>query len=175
MIDAGLPRATASDDQVVGVAMGTTMGEAQVLEAIDEEFVGGGLTSVSADLVTRYPCHSIATHVAADVEATGPVIMLPTACAAGNYAIGYAFDALRRGRATVMLAGGADAFSRISVAGFARLSATAPEMCQPFDRGRKGMVVGEGAAVLVLEPLSRRGPRRPCASRSRWPRVRAFP
>jgi len=155
MIDAGLPRATASDDQVLGVAMGTTMGEAQVLETIDEDVVSGGLTAVSADLVTRYPCHSIATHVATDVEATGPVIMLPTACAAGNYAIGYAFDALRRGRATVMLAGGADAFSRISVAGFARLSATAPEMCQPFDRGRKGMVVGEGAAVLVLEPLSR--------------------
>lgn len=155
MTDAGLPVGAAGDDEVVGVAMGTTMGEAEVLEAIDEEFVTGGLTSVSADLVTRYPCHSIATHVAAEVAATGPVIMLPTACAAGNYAIGHAFDLLRRGRATIMLAGGADAFSRISVAGFARLSATAPEMCQPFDRGRKGMVVGEGAAVLVLEPLSR--------------------
>ena len=155
MSDAGLSREAAEDERIIGVAMGTTMGEAQVLETIDEAFVGKGLASVSADLVTRYPCHSIATHVAADVDATGPVIMLPTACAAGNYAIGHAFDVLRRGRATVMLAGGADAFSRISVAGFARLSATAPEMCQPFDRGRKGMVVGEGAAVLVLEPLSR--------------------
>ena len=155
MADAGLPPADASREDLVGVAMGTTMGESRLLETIDEQLVGGGLTSVSADLVTRYPCQSIAVHVAADIDATGPVIMLPTACAAGNYAIGYAFDVLRRRRATVMLAGGADAFSRIAVAGFARLAATAPEICQPFDRGRKGMVVGEGAAVLVLEPLSR--------------------
>jgi 3-oxoacyl-[acyl-carrier-protein] synthase II len=79
--------------------------------------------------------------------------MIPTACAAGNYAIGYAFDWLRAGRADLMLAGGADAFSRITYMGFARLGAIAPERCQPFDRNRKGMVPGEGAAVLVLEPL----------------------
>lgn len=52
-----------------------------------------------------------------------------------------------------MLAGGADAFSRITYMGFARLGAIAPERCQPFDKNRKGMVPGEGAAVLILEPL----------------------
>jgi 3-oxoacyl-[acyl-carrier-protein] synthase II len=69
---------------------------------------------------------------------------------------------LRAGRAELMLAGGADAFSRITYAGFARLGAIAPERCQPFDRRRKGMIPGEGAAVLVLEPLDaarRRGAR----------------
>src|SRR5438552_8309206 len=50
-----------------------------------------------------------------------------------------------------MLAGGADSFSRITYAGFARLGAIAPEICQPFDRNRKGMVPGEGAAMLLLE------------------------
>ena len=79
---------------------------------------------------------------------------IPTACAAGNYAIAYACDVLRAGRADVMLAGGADAFSRITYTGFARLGAIAPDICQPFDRNRKGMVPGEGAAVLVLEPLT---------------------
>lgn len=54
-----------------------------------------------------------------------------------------------------MLAGGADAFSRITYTGFARLGAIAPERCQPFDKNRKGMISGEGAAVLVLEPLER--------------------
>ena len=67
----------------------------------------------------------------------------------------FAFDQLRAGRADAMLAGGADAFSRITYTGFARLGAIAPEVCQPFDRNRKGMVPGEAAAVLVLEPLSR--------------------
>jgi 3-oxoacyl-[acyl-carrier-protein] synthase II len=79
--------------------------------------------------------------------------MIPTACAAGNYAIGYGFDMIRTGRADVMLSGGADAFSRITYMGFSRLGAIAPERCQPFDRMRKGMVPGEGAAVLVLESL----------------------
>jgi 3-oxoacyl-[acyl-carrier-protein] synthase II len=79
--------------------------------------------------------------------------MIPTACAAGNYAIGYGFDMIRTGRTDLMLAGGADPFSRITYMGFARLGAIAPEKCQPFDRNRKGMVPGEGAAVLVLEPL----------------------
>ena len=77
--------------------------------------------------------------------------MIPTACAAGNYAIAHACDLIRSGRADLMLAGGADAFSRITYAGFARLGAIAPERCQPFALGRKGMIPGEGAAVLVLE------------------------
>jgi 3-oxoacyl-[acyl-carrier-protein] synthase II len=143
------------DEELIGVAMGTTMGESQLLEAIDEDWIADDSKLVSADLVTRYPCHSIAANLAEEVGARGPVFMIPTACAAGNYAIGYAYDQLKRGRAGVMLAGGADCFSRIALAGFARLAATAPEMCQPFDKNRKGMVVGEGAAVMVLEPFSR--------------------
>jgi 3-oxoacyl-[acyl-carrier-protein] synthase II len=62
---------------------------------------------------------------------------------------------LRAGAADVMLAGGSDSFSRITYTGFARLGAIAPERCQPFDLNRKGMVPGEGAAVLVLEPADR--------------------
>ena len=54
-----------------------------------------------------------------------------------------------------MLAGGADAFSRITYSGFARLRAVAPDLCRPFDKNRRGMIPGEGAAVLVLEPWER--------------------
>jgi 3-oxoacyl-[acyl-carrier-protein] synthase II len=87
-------------------------------------------------------------------------MVIPTACAAGNYAIAHAFDVLRSGRADVMLAGGADAFSRITYTGFARLSAIAPDLCRPFDKNRRGMIPGEGAALLVLEPLERAVKRR---------------
>jgi len=104
----------------------------------------------------------IAAHVARELGFAGINTMIPAACAAGNYALAHAVDVLRAGRAELMLAGGADAFSRITYAGFARLGAIAPERCQPFDRRRQGMIPGEGAAVLVLEPFDaarRRGAR----------------
>ena len=65
----------------------------------------------------------------------------------GNYAIAYACDVLRAGRADVMLAGGADAFSRITYTGFARLGAIAPDICQPFDRNRKGWSLVRGGCA----------------------------
>jgi 3-oxoacyl-[acyl-carrier-protein] synthase II len=104
----------------------------------------------------------IAAHIAREFRFAGVNIMIPTACAAGNYAIAHAFDVLRAGRAGLMLAGGSDSFSRITYTGFAQLGAIAPEVCQPFDRNRKGMIPGEGAGVIVLEPLAaakRRGAR----------------
>jgi 3-oxoacyl-[acyl-carrier-protein] synthase II len=79
--------------------------------------------------------------------------MIPNACAAGNYAHGYAFDLLRLGRVNAMVAGGVDPFSRIAFTGFNRIFAVAPEQCQPFDRNRQGTLIGEGAGVLVLETL----------------------
>ncbi len=141
------------DPRQVGVSMGTTSGEPLFVERYNDVRKAAGFDGIPADIFPRYPCHVIPSHLAIEFGVRGPAWMIPTACAAGNYAIGYAFDWLRAGRAELMLAGGADAFSRITYMGFARLGAIAPERCQPFDRNRKGMVPGEGAAVLVLEPL----------------------
>lgn len=154
MADAGLD-AGALDPERTGVAMGTTSGEPQEVERFDDDYVGGQLDRVGPEFMALYPCHVIAAHVASELGIEGVNVMIPTACAAGNYAISYAFDVLRSGRAKVMFAGGSDAFSRITYTGFARLGAIAPEVCQPFDRNRKGMIPGEGAAILVLEPLDR--------------------
>ncbi|MEM9555033.1 MAG: beta-ketoacyl-[acyl-carrier-protein] synthase family protein [Acidobacteriota bacterium] len=148
---AGDALATRWAPERVGVAMGTTSGEPGHVERFDDHWLAGTLARDEGALAWLYPCHTIAAHIAEELDAAGPNAMLPAACAAGNYAIGYAFDALRERRADVMLAGGADAFSRITYTGFARLGAIAPERCQPFDRGRRGMVPGEAAAVLVLE------------------------
>jgi len=138
-----------------GVVMGTTSGEPREIERHNDRLLAGDGAAGDGALASRYPCHVIAGAVAAELDLAGPNAMIPAACAAGNYAIGHAVDQLRAGRADVMLAGGADAFSRITYAGFARLGAIAPECCQPFDRDRKGMIPGEGAAVLVLERAAR--------------------
>ncbi len=138
-----------------GVSMGTTSGEPREVERFDDHVLAGRLEEVGDELISRYPCHMIAAHVAYELGFSGVNTMIPAACAAGNYAIAHALDMLRAGRADLMLAGGADAFSRITYSGFSRLGAIAPDVCRPFDRNRKGMIPGEGAAVLVLEPLER--------------------
>jgi 3-oxoacyl-[acyl-carrier-protein] synthase II len=154
LADAGLDP-SALDPARAGVVMGTTSGEPIEVERFDDRWVAGELDQVGPEFLERYPNQWIAANVAGEVGFAGPVAMIPTACAAGNYAVAHAFDLLRAGRADVVLAGGADSFSRITYTGFARLGAIAPERCQPFDRDRKGMIPGEGAAVLVLEPAER--------------------
>jgi 3-oxoacyl-[acyl-carrier-protein] synthase II len=152
--DAGL-REGDCDPERLGVSLGTTSGEPQLVEQLDDCVLLDTLGEGGPDFADLYPCHVLAAHVAAELGAGGPCAVLPAACAAGNYALAHAFDLLRAGRADVMLAGGADAFSRITYTGFARLGAIAPDLCRPFDRNRKGMIPGEGAAVLVLERLER--------------------
>lgn len=143
------------DRGMTGVSMGTTSGEPNQVERFNDCYVAQKLDDVGPEFIARYPCHRIADAIAREFDLTGGTMMIPTACAAGNYAIAYAFDTIRSGRASVMVAGGADSFSRITYSGFARLLAIAPERCQPFDRNRKGMIPGEGAGVLVLELLDR--------------------
>jgi 3-oxoacyl-[acyl-carrier-protein] synthase II len=138
-----------------GVSMGTTSGEPLEVERFNDAYVAKELDRVGPEFIGRYPCHSISANVAEELAFAGVNMMIPTACAAGNYAVAHAFDTLRAGRADLMLAGGSDAFSRITYTGFARLGAVAPDICRPFDRNRKGMIPGEGAGVLVLEPLKR--------------------
>lgn len=148
--DAGLD-ARRLDPARAGVVMGTTSGEPAEIERLDDVWVADRRDAIDERFVGRYPCHVLAVHVAAELDFQGPCVMIPTACAAGNYALAHAFELLRAGRAGCVVAGGADTFSRITYSGFARLGAIAPDRCRPFDRRRRGMIPGEGAAALVLE------------------------
>ncbi len=151
--DAGLAMGT-EDPWRVAVSMGTTMGEPQILEqCINIKYESSGIEQIPADLPRQYPCGVIPANVADYFGTKGPTIMIPTACAAGNYAIGYAGDLIRLGKADCVIAGGSDPFSRIAFTGFNRLLATASERCSPFSATRDGMAVAEGAGMLILEDL----------------------
>lgn len=133
------------------VVLGTTMGEADVLGDIDRTWIARGLSAVRRAHLPKYGSTLLPIHLARAFGTEGSVITLPAACAAGNYAIGYGADLIRQGRADVVLAGATEILQELQYSGFARLAAMATERCQPFDLNRQGLIVGEGAAVLVLE------------------------
>jgi 3-oxoacyl-[acyl-carrier-protein] synthase II len=148
LTDAGLGGADLAN---VVLAVGTTMGESCWLEAWDPDDVRAGPEAVPAEELVRSGPDQVGLDVAAEVGVGGRVIVLAGACAAGNYALGHALDLVRLGRAERVLAGGTDAFSRVAFTGFARLGALAAEACRPFSADRDGLVLGEGAGMLVVE------------------------
>jgi len=139
----------------IGVSVGTTMGEPQILnQGINIKYKDSSVEGIPAGLPRQYPCGVIPANIAREFGVKGPVIIIPTACAAGNYATGYALDCIRLGRADVVIAGGSDPFSSIAFTGFNRLLATTSDVCRPFDKNRNGMAVAEGAGMLIIESLS---------------------
>lgn len=152
--DAGIDHQKMDGDHI-GVCMGTTSGEPNQVERFNDHYVEEALGLVGSEFIGRYPCHNIPAYMASVFNLTGsnPVIT-PAACAAGNHALAHAYDMIASGRVKMMLAGGSDAFSRITYAGFARLGAIAKDLCRPFDKNRTGMIPGEGAGVLILEDLN---------------------
>ena len=93
--------------------------------------------------------------VARDLGIGGPVQSVSAACASGAMAIGDAVQAVRRGEVEVAIAGGSDSLCQLTYAGFNALRAVDARPCRPFREDRAGLSLGEGAAVLLLEPLDR--------------------
>jgi 3-oxoacyl-[acyl-carrier-protein] synthase II len=133
------------------VVVGTTMGEADVMAEVEDAWVRGVSDAVDARRLPLCGSTLLPIHLARAFGARGMVQTLPAACAAGNYSIAYAADLIRMGRADVAICGASELVQRTQFAGFVRLGAVAPDRCQPFDKNRRGLIVGEGAGVLVLE------------------------
>ena len=148
--DAGL-----SPEQLAGertsVILGTTMGEADVFAELEDAWIHHGESAIDVTKLPRYGTTLLPIHLARAFGARGFAQALPAACAAGNYSIGHASDLIRAGRADVVIAGASELLQKIQFAGFVRLGAVAPDRCQPFDKNRKGLIVGEGSGILVLE------------------------
>ena len=137
-----------------GVALGTTSGETNKIDEMVPFRMAGDLEKFRRETFRHFPA-SVPARLAAEFGLRGPNIMLTTACAAGNYALSFAFDRIGSGAAELMLAGGVDVFARIVFAGFNRLLSVAPEFCAPFSPGRKGLIPAEGCGLLVLEERER--------------------
>jgi 3-oxoacyl-[acyl-carrier-protein] synthase II len=160
------------DPERVGVAIGSGVGGLGTLEESFRVLMGRGPGRLSPFMIPMIIGNMAAGYVAIRYGLRGPNLCHVSACATGAHSIGEAARIIERGEADVMLAGGAEAaMTRLAIGGFAAMRALStrndePEAAsRPFDRDRDGFVMGEGAAVLVLEEAEH--------ARARGARVRA--
>jgi 3-oxoacyl-[acyl-carrier-protein] synthase II len=144
----------------VGVAVGTAMGGVESFEDSVEQLGTRGPARFSPLRIVQIIPNLSAGWVSIELGTRGPLLTESTACAASNMAIGDGLDAIRLGRADVMFCGGTEApVTKLGIAGFAAMRATSrrnddPERAsRPFDGQRDGFVLGEAAAMIVLEEL----------------------
>lgn len=135
-----------------GVILGSAGGGLQTIDDTYRAVYAEGKSRVHPFTVPRLMASAAASLVARDLGLLGPSFTVASACSSSNHAIGQAFQMVRAGLSPIMLAGGSDAmlcFGGIKAwEGLRVMSETA---CRPFSKGRDGMVMGEGAAVFVLE------------------------
>lgn len=146
--DAGLDLAH-TDRTRVAVVLATTLGEMAIGEAYQLARHRG--ESFPARRLLHFPYHALSSRLARALDVRGPVVSPSIACASGTHAVGLALEMIRAGQADVVVAGGAEALSPFVVGGFDCLRATASKTVKPFDAGRDGLLLGEGAAVVVVE------------------------
>src|SRR5574337_1943587 len=144
----------------VGVLIGTGMGGIPCLEDTHKILLEKGPGRISPFFIPSILTNLAAGHIAIRFGFRGPNSCVSTACATGNHSIGDSFELIRRGAADLMVAGGTEAvISPLTIGGFAAMKALstrndAPQRAsRPFDKGRDGFIMGEGAGLVVLEEL----------------------
>jgi nodulation protein E len=111
---------------------------------------------VSPLTIARAMSNAGASRVSLEYGITGPVFTISTACSSANHAIGQAFRMVRSGEVDVAVAGGSEApLSMGFLKAWEAMRVVSPDTCRPFSRDRRGLILGEGAAVLILEPFDR--------------------
>ena len=144
----------------VGVDVGSALGGASLIEEQRLVLETRGLRAINPTVITAIIINGAACQIAIRYGIHGPVNAPVAACATGTIALGDAYSRLAWGQADVMIAGGTESvMTPLAIVSFARLGATSqkndtPEQaCAPFDKGRDGTVIGEGAAIMLLETL----------------------
>jgi 3-oxoacyl-[acyl-carrier-protein] synthase II len=159
LADAGLLGSELLADGAMGVACGSCIGSTPDMLDFAQMLIDGNGSGVNANSYIRMMPHTAAANVGIFFGITGRVITTSSACTSGSQAIGYAFEAIQHGYQTRMLAGGGEELCPTQAKAFDSLYATsrrndAPGLTpRPYDAERDGLVVGEGAAMLVLEEL----------------------
>lgn len=172
VVDSGIPTGDALDEERaerIGCIVGSGIGGLPMIEQTHREFTERGPRRISPFFVPASIINMVSGHVSIHYGFTGPNLAIATACTTGLHCIGQAARMVAHGEADVMIAGGAEStVSPLGIGGFAAARALSTRnddpatASRPWDKGRDGFVLGEGAGVLVLEDYEharRRGAR----------------
>lgn len=157
--DAGLLGAPIIASQETGVAYGSSSGSQDAIADLGVMINEKSTRALNATTYVRMMSHTAPVNIGLFFKAKGRILTTSSACTSGSQGIGYAYEAIKFGRQTLMLAGGSEELHPTQAAVFDTLFAAStrndtPALTpRPFDRDRDGLVIGEGAGTLVLEEL----------------------
>ena len=137
----------------VGVCIGTSVGTSFDLFDYYKSYREG--RQEPSDTIHTYLNSNPALALTHFLSLRGPMQTIANACTSGTDAIGIAAEWIRRGLCDIVICGGCDALAKVVYYGFSSLQLLSPEPCRPFDKNRKGLNLGEGAGIMVLETEAR--------------------
>jgi nodulation protein E len=142
--------------ELAAIVCGSAVGGQAALEAGFEDLYVQGRGRVHPLTIPKTMANAGASQISMDLHLSGPAYTVSTACSSSNHAIGQAFHLVRDGRAEIAVTGGSEApFTIGLLKAWEAMRVIAPDTCRPFSKDRRGMVLGEGGAMMILEPLER--------------------
>ncbi len=159
LADAGLLDDPEIQSGAMGVSFGSSSGSPAALGDFGSMLRTSKMDGINANTYIKMMSHTTAVNIGVRFGLKGRVIPTSSACTSGSQGVGYAYEAIKYGMQTMMVAGGAEELDATQAAVFDTLFATSTRnddpttSPRPFDRDRDGLVIGEGAATLVLEEL----------------------
>lgn len=151
LVQAGASGSIQGEDTLV--SLGTTLGGMLSGQAFHNEVLQKGIDRARVSLISDYLAHYQPVNIIREFGLRGDTVSFSNACASGTNAIGYGYRLIRNGEYGMAVCGGYDTMSEFTFAGFNALMAVSPTLCRPFDKNRDGLVLGEGAGIVVLEGL----------------------
>ena len=142
------------------VICGSAVGGQAAIEKGFEDLWVAGRGRVHPLTIPKTMANAGASQISMDLGLSGPTYTISTACSSANHAIGQAFRAVRNGDTEIAVTGGSEAFFTIGMLrAWEAMRVIAPDTCRPFSKNRRGMILGEGGAMLLLEPFEAAGAR----------------
>jgi nodulation protein E len=136
------------------IVCGSAVGGQSAIEMGFEDLWRSGRGRVHPLTIPKTMANAGASHISMDLGLSGPAYTVSTACSSANHAIGQAFRMVRDGQAEMAVTGGSEAMFTIGMLkAWEAMRVIAPDTCRPFSKDRRGMILGEGGAMMILEPM----------------------